>query len=204
MAGMTGRMPRARRAAAWVVVTAVAGGSVQRLAAGEAALKQFAEGKAKAFQAGTDLGLLDVGAVTAQVQQQIAANAEMERMKASILATLTGQGVSRGDATRALGQVLGDGTAAGATVGADVAAGIPQGMSGAGAQIAAALRASIADASDRILEAGKVIGRGLGDGLLQVFKDNVPAELVGILADLVAPEVLKRLNASKTTTGARP
>lgn len=174
------------------------------LAAGEAALKQFAEGKAKAFQAGTDLGLLDVGAVTAQVQQQIAANAEMERMKASILATLTGQGVSRGDATRALGQVLGDGTAAGATVGADVAAGIPQGMSGAGAQIAAALRASIADASDRILEAGKVIGRGLGDGLLQVFKDNVPAELVGILADLVAPEVLKRLNASKTTTGARP
>lgn len=174
------------------------------LAAGEAALKQFAESKARAFQAGTDLGLLDVGAVTAQVREQIAANAEMERMKASILATLSGQGVNRADAQRALGQVLGDGAAAGATVGSDIALGIPQGLNTAGGQIATALKQSIADASDRILEAGKLIGRGLGDGLLQVFRDNVPAELVNILADLVAPEVLKRLNAQKTTTGARP
>lgn len=174
------------------------------LAQGEAALRQFAESKARAFQAGTDLGLLDVGAVTAQVREQIAANAEMERMKASILATLTGQGVGRGEAQRALGQVLGDGTAAGVTVGADIATGIPQGLSTSGAQIATALRASIADASDRILEAGRIIGRGLGDGLLQVFRESVPAELVAILADLVAPEVLKRLNAGKTTTGARP
>lgn len=174
------------------------------LAAGEAALKQFAESKSRAFQAGTDLGLLDIGAVTAQVQQQIAANAEMERMRAQILASLTGAGVSRADASRALGQVLGDGTAAGATIGGDIATGIPQGLSASGSSIAAELKKQIADASDRILEAGRMIGRGLGDGLLEVFKDNVPAALVNILADLVAPEVLKRINASKTTTGARP
>jgi hypothetical protein len=174
------------------------------LAAGEAALKQFAESKSRAFQAGTDLGLLDIGAVTAQVQQQIAANAEMDRMRAQILASLTGAGVSRSDASRALGQVLGDGTAAGATIGGDIATGIPQGLSASGSNIATELKKQIADASDRILEAGRMIGRGLGDGLLEVFRDNVPAALVNILADLVAPEVLKRINASKTTSGARP
>lgn len=174
------------------------------IAAGEAALKQFAESKSRAFQAGTDLGLLDKDAIIAQVRQQLTANAEMERVRAEILATLTGQGVNRADASKALGQVLGDGTAAGATIGTDIGTGITTGLNTAGANIAATLKQQISDASDRILEAGKIIGRGLGDGLLQVFKDNVPAELVSILADLVAPEVLKRLNASKTTTGARP
>jgi hypothetical protein len=174
------------------------------IAAGEAALKSFAEGKARAFQSGTDLGLLDTNAIIAQVRQQLTANAEMERVRAEILATLTGQGISRSDASKALGQVLGDGTDAGTSLGADIGTGISTGLNTAGASIAATLKQQIADASDRIIEAGRIIGRGLGDGLLQVFKDNVPAELVSILADLVAPEVLKRINAAKTTSGARP
>lgn len=47
---------------------------------GEDALKRFAEGKARAFQGGTDLGMLDKEAIKRQVMQQIAAQAELEKM----------------------------------------------------------------------------------------------------------------------------
>ena len=77
------------------------------IAQGEAALKQFAESKARSFQAGTDLGMLDKEAIKRQVMQQIAAEAELAKMRDQILAELAGQGVNRTAAAGALDTVLG-------------------------------------------------------------------------------------------------
>jgi hypothetical protein len=54
----------------------------------------------------------------------------------------------------------------------------------------------------RLNKAGKDAGKQWGDGFLATVGENVPAELIGILTDLVTPGVMANLATETGLTGA--
>lgn len=174
--------------------------------AGEGALKQFAEGKARAFQAGTDLGLLDKGAIKAQVMQQIAAQAELERMRDEIMRELSGQGISRSAAAGALDTVLGQqGMVPTGEAGAvGYTDGFMGSLIGQGGKIVTILATEIEENKGGFDTVGRAAGVLWGDGFLAVVGDNVPPALVTLLVSLVTPGVMERIAKDKSRSGPVP
>ena len=108
------------------------------IAAGEAALKAFAEGKAQAFQSGADLGMLDTDKIVAQVRAELDAQRELERIKAEVVSKLHEGGLTGAKATAAVDKVLGTGTgtdAGGSTAGKGFQDGFVSGLVGLGTKI---------------------------------------------------------------------
>ena len=173
------------------------------IAQGEDAIKRFAEGKARAFQAGTDLGMLDKDAIKRQVMQQIAAEAEMAAMRDQILAELAGQGINRTAAAGALDTVLGQqGMAPTGQAGATgYAEGFSSGLIGQGSKIVAVLAAEIEENKGGFDTVGRTAGVMWGDGFLAVVGDNVPPALITLLVSLVTPGVMARVAADNARRG---
>ncbi len=165
------------------------------LAAGEDALKRFAEGKTRAFQAGTDLGLLDKDKIKAQVLAQIAAEAELAKMRDQILAELTGAGINKTAASGALDTLLGQsGMASTGQAGAvGYAEGFTASMAGQGTRIVAVLATEIANNKPGFEGAGRSAGAIWGNAFLAVVGENVPPQLVALLVSLVTPGVMERI-----------
>lgn len=176
------------------------------IAQGEDAIKRFAEGKARAFQAGTDLGMLDKEAIKRQVMQQIAAEAEMAAMRDQILAELAGQGINRTTAAGALDTVLGQqGMAPTGQAGATgYAEGFSSGLIGQGSKIVAVLATEIEENKGGFDTVGRTAGTLWGQGFLAVVGDNVPPALVTLLVSLVTPGVMARVAAENNRRGPIP
>lgn len=176
------------------------------IAQGEDAIKRFAEGKARAFQAGTDLGMLDKEAIKRQVMQQIAAEAEMAAMRDQILAELAGQGINRTAAAGALDTVLGQqGMAPTGQAGATgYAEGFSSGLIGQGSKIVAVLATEIEENKGGFDTVGRTAGTLWGQGFLAVVGDNVPPALVTLLVSLVTPGVMARVAAENNRRGPVP
>lgn len=173
------------------------------LSAGEEALKQFAEGKARAFQAGTDLGLLDKEKIKAQVMAQIAAEAELAKMRDQILAELAGAGISKTAAAGALDTVLGQSgmVSTGQAGATGYGEGFAASMAGQGARIVAVLAAEIEINKPGFEGAGRSAGTMWGSAFLAVVGENVPPQLVALLVTLVTPGVIERVNAENNRRG---
>lgn len=176
------------------------------IAQGEAALKQFAESKARAFQAGTDLSLLDKGQLAAQVRQQIAAQAEMKRVREQILAdVMQDPKISKTAASEALDTVLGkkglDASAQGAQAGPSFSQSFTASLAGFGNKIADTLKTEIKAQEKAMQSAGEMAGQMWGGFFLGKVRENVPVELILILAALVTPEVLARIKATQARSG---
>lgn len=176
------------------------------IAQGEDAIKRFAEGKARAFQAGTDLGMLDKDAIKRQVMQQIAAQAELERMRDQILAELAGQGVSRTAAAGALDTVLGQQgmTMTGQSGAVGYTQGFTDSLAGQGGKIVAVLAEEIEANKTGFDTVGRQAGTLWGQGFLAVVGDNVPTPLITLLVSLVTPGVMARVAAENNRRGPVP
>ena len=176
------------------------------IAQGEDAIKRFAEGKARAFQAGTDLGMLDKDAIKRQVMQQIAAQAELERMRDQILAELAGQGISRTAASGALDTVLGQQgmTTTGQSGAAGYAEGFTASLAGQGGKIVTVLAEEIEANKTGFDTVGRQAGTLWGQGFLAVVGENVPTPLITLLVSLVTPGVMARVAAENTRRGPVP
>jgi hypothetical protein len=176
------------------------------LGQGEEALKRFAESKARAFQAGTDLGMLDKGAIKAQVMQEIAAQAELARMRDEILRELAGQGISKTAAAGALDTVLGQqGMVPTGQAGAQgYTEGFTASMSGQGSKIVTVLATEIEENKSGFDTVGRSAGTFWGQGFLAVVGDNVPPALITLLVGLVTPAVMARIAADNARKGPLP
>ena len=167
---------------------------------GEDALKRFAEAKSRAFQAGTDLSLMDKGKLKELVLERIRAQEALAGLRDEILRDIMGSGVSKAKATSALDSVFGEGdmTAAGTAGATGYAEGFLGSMSGQGGRIAATLAIEVEAHKTEFQESGKAAGGIWGKAFLRIVGDNVPPELVLLLVSLVTPGVMERIAKDKT------
>ena len=173
---------------------------------GEASLKAFAEGKARAFQAGTDLGMLDVGKVIEQVRTEMAATAALEAKKNEIMVALKAGGVTGPAATKALDKVLGttgitpdsagisvDGVgfrAQGSTMAGAMSEGFKAGLTtqNMGGLVVASWKTSMTASIEGFQTIGTSLGGTVSDAFVKAIKDGV-GNVRHDVATVVAPEV---------------
>ncbi len=177
---------------------------------GEAALREFAEGRARAFQSGADLGMLDTDQVVAQVEAELAAQRELERIKAEVLSKLRAGGVTGGAVTAAVDKVLESGAGAdagGSAAGEGFQGGFVSGLTGLGTKITTELARQMVTQAAALTTAG----RDAGDRFAAGFTDgagDLPIWFIEFLAGQLAPVVEARIKASATRsqppTGAQP
>lgn len=115
---------------------------------------------------------------------------------------LSGMSVTEGIANvaqpilMAIGEQFGNEYESFSLLGASVSAGILSGVAGAnlGLAIATTLSTSLSDNADSFINSGKSSGGKWGGGFLETVGENVPGELIRILADLVTPAVKANMN----------
>ncbi|MBK7202977.1 hypothetical protein [Candidatus Amarolinea dominans] len=180
------------------------------IAAGEAALKAFAEGKAKAFQSGADLGMLDTDKIVAQVRAELDAQRELERIKAEVVSKLHEGGLTGARATAAVDKVLGTGTgtdAGGNTAGKGFQDGFVTGLVGLGTKITTELSRQMVVQAVALATAGKDAGDKFAGGFTERAGD-LPGWFLDFLAGQLTPLVEARIKANATRsqppTGAQP
>ena len=180
------------------------------IAAGEAALKAFAEGKAKAFQSGADLGMLDTDKIVAQVRAELDAQRELERIKAEVVSKLREGGLTGAKATAAVDKVLGTGTgtdAGGNTAGKGFQDGFVGGLVGLGTKITTELSRQMVVQAVALATAGKDAGDKFAGGFTERAGD-LPSWFLDFLAGQLTPLVEARIKANATRsqppTGAQP
>ena len=180
------------------------------IAAGEAALKAFAEGKAKAFQSGADLGMLDTDKIVAQVRAELDAQRELERIKAEVVSKMREGGLTGARATAAVDKVLGTGTgtdAGGNTAGKGFQDGFVTGLVGLGTKITTELARQMVAQAVALVTAGKDAGDKFAGGFTERAGD-LPVWFLDFLAGQLTPLVEARIKANATRsqppTGAQP
>ena len=180
------------------------------IAAGEAALKKFAEGKAQAFQSGADLGMLDTDKIVAQVKAEMDAQKELERIKAEVVNKLHEGGVTGAKATAAVDKVLGTGTgtdAGGNTAGKGFQDGFVSGLVGLGTKITTELARQMVVQAVALAAAGKDAGDKFAGGFTERAGD-LPGWFLDFLTGQLTPLVEARIKANATRsqppTGAQP
>ena len=180
------------------------------IAAGEAALKAFAEGKAQAFQSGADLGMLDTDKIVAQVRAELDAQRELERIKAEVVSKLHEGGLTGAKATAAVDKVLGTGTgtdAGGSTAGKGFQDGFVSGLVGLGTKITTELSRQMVVQAVALATAGKDAGDKFAGGFTERAGD-LPGWFLDFLAGQLTPLVEARIKANATRsqppTGAQP
>ena len=180
------------------------------IAAGEAALKAFAEGKAQAFQSGADLGMLDTDKIVAQVRAELDAQRELERIKAEVVSKLHEGGLTGAKATAAVDKVLGTGTgtdAGGNTAGKGFQDGFVGGLVGLGTKITTELSRQMVVQAVALATAGKDAGDKFAGGFTERAGD-LPGWFLDFLAGQLTPLVEARIKANATRsqppTGAQP
>ena len=180
------------------------------IAAGEAALKAFAEGKAQAFQSGADLGMLDTDKIVAQVRAELDAQRELERIKAEVVSKLHEGGLTGAKATAAVDKVRGTGTgtdAGGNTAGKGFQDGFVGGLVGLGTKITTELSRQMVVQAVALATAGKDAGDKFAGGFTERAGD-LPGWFLDFLAGQLTPLVEARIKANATRsqppTGAQP
>ncbi len=180
------------------------------IAAGEAALKSFAEGKAQAFQSGADLGMLDTDKIVAQVKAEMDAQRELERIKAEVVDKLHAGGLTGAKATAAVDKVLGTGAgtdAGGSTAGKGFQDGFVTGLVGLGTKITTELSRQMVVQAVALATAGKDAGDKFAGGFTERAGD-LPGWFLDFLAGQLTPLVEARIKANATRsqppTGAQP
>ena len=130
--------------------------------------------------------------------------AEMPQEIAQELSQEMGGQFSAADIQRAAAQALGvqsaEGDNGGDQFGESVIAGIRN--NNVGAQAIEEIGSQIKAGFDALTEHGRSAGRVWGGGFLETVREGVPPSLIGILTDLVTPEVYTRLRAQSSLTGA--
>lgn len=185
--------------------------------AGEAKLKEFASAKAKAFQAGTDLSLLDRTSIENQVKQQLEAQKQLAALRDSIVSDLVGQGLgTKQQVTTAVNNVVG-GAAEGVsttqfeTTGGAVAASLKTGLDAAlkaqniGSVVYDAWSVSFNSKGNQ--EAFASIGESLGGTVSGAFVEAMKKGVGNVrndIASIVAPEVAAILAAKDKGKVALP
>lgn len=159
------------------------------------------------FQDGLNPQLIDKAAAKERIKRLLLGEATMAEMAQEIAQELSqemGGQFSAADIQKAAAQALGvqaqDGEGTGDQIGASVLAGIR--ASNTGAQVIEEIGAQIKAGFDALTEYGRGAGRVWGGGFLETVKDGVPSSLIGILTDLVTPEVYARLRTQGNLTGA--
>jgi DNA-binding phage protein len=135
------------------------------------------------FQAGLRPELLDLGAIKEKIKTDLAGEAAMKATAAQITAELVADtGGDSADIQAKVAKALGLGVAQ-----ADVTGGI------LGELNSATFTAQLASAATGA-------GKGWGSTFLSMVGSNVPTELIGILTNLVTPEVLARIQQAQSQT----
>lgn len=165
----------------------------------------------KDFQDGLRPELLDKEKAKERVRRMLIGEQRMKELAEEITAELNeelgGVGIANiGAAARQALGVSGSEGDGGRTSGAAFGEGILDYVKGedVGTQVVTVVAAQIITEGNlsRTYEAGKQHGSSWGQGFLNDVGDNVPVELIEILAKLVTPSVQNNLNTQTTLTGA--
>ena len=130
----------------------------------------------------------------------------MKRIREQVLAeVMKDPTINKTSATEALDTVIGkkgvDTSAQGAQAGPSFQSGFVGSLTGFGNKIADTLKAEIKTQEKAMQSAGEMAGQMWGGFFLGKVRENVPVELILILAALVTPEVLARLKAQQARNG---
>jgi hypothetical protein len=159
----------------------------------------------KEFQQGLRPELIDKGRAKELVKTMILGERSMAKMAEEIAQELSAEmGVGIGEARLAAGEALGvDSVNMGAESGSKFEEGAIGQIKedGAGSKFVDEFTAQVKAVHSRLTTSGKEAGERWGDGFLERVGEFVPAELVGILVDLVTPGVMANINRNGTMTG---
>lgn len=159
------------------------------------------------FQDGLNPQLIDKAAAKERIKRLLLGEATMAEMAQEIAQELSqemGGQFSAADIQRAAAQALGvqsaEGDNGGDQFGESVIAGIRN--NNVGAKVIEEIGSQIKAGFDALTEHGRSAGQVWGGGFLETVREGVPPSLIGILTDLVTPEVYTRLRAQGSLTGA--
>jgi len=151
------------------------------------------------FQQGLRPELLDKEMIKQRVRAMLLGEENTSTLAQEIAAELSGElGMSLAQAQQAVAGVMGTGTGAagaGTQVGPDGAA--------QGSSFVASWAATVKGQLTEFENTGKSSGGAWGAGFLATVEAGVPAQLVGMLANLVTPAVMANLAAQGSRTGAQ-
>ena len=151
------------------------------------------------FQQGLRPELLDKEMIKQRVRAMLLGEENASALAQEIAAELSGElGMSLAQAQQAVAGVMGTGVGAagaGAQVGPDGAA--------QGSSFVASWAATVKGQLTEFENTGKSSGSAWGAGFLATVEAGVPAQLVGMLANLVTPAVMANLAAQGSRTGAQ-
>lgn len=151
------------------------------------------------FQQGLRPELLDKEMIKQRVRAMLLGEENASTLAQEIAAELSGElGMSLAQAQQAVAGVMGTGggaAGAGAQVGPDGAA--------QGSSFVASWAATVKGQLTEFENTGKSSGSAWGAGFLATVEAGVPAQLVGMLANLVTPAVMANLAAQGSRTGAQ-
>lgn len=151
------------------------------------------------FQQGLRPELLDKEMIKQRVRAMLLGEENASTLAQEIAAELSGElGMSLAQAQQAVAGVMGTGggaAGAGAQVGPDGAA--------QGSSFVASWAATVKGQLTEFENTGKSSGGAWGAGFLATVEAGVPAQLVGMLANLVTPAVMANLAAQGSRTGAQ-
>ena len=151
------------------------------------------------FQQGLRPELLDKEMIKQRVRAMLLGEENASTLAQEIAAELSGElGMSLAQAQQAVAGVMGTGVGAagaGAQVGPDGAA--------QGSSFVASWAATVKGQLTEFENTGKSSGSAWGAGFLATVEAGVPAQLVGMLANLVTPAVMANLAAQGSRTGAQ-
>ena len=151
------------------------------------------------FQQGLRPELLDKEMIKQRVRAMLLGEENTSTLAQEIATELSGElGMSLAQAQQAVAGVMGTGTGAagaGTQVGPDGAA--------QGSSFVASWAATVKGQLTEFENTGKSSGGAWGAGFLATVEAGVPAQLVGMLANLVTPAVMANLAAQGSRTGAQ-
>ena len=151
------------------------------------------------FQQGLRPELLDKEMIKQRVRAMLLGEENASTLAQEIATELSGElGMSLAQAQQAVAGVMGTGggaAGAGAQVGPDGAA--------QGSSFVASWAATVKGQLTEFENTGKSSGGAWGAGFLATVEAGVPAQLVGMLANLVTPAVMANLAAQGSRTGAQ-
>ena len=157
-----------------------------------------AAGFLKDFQDGLRPELIDTDRAKELVKRAILGERETAALVQEIAGDLAQElGISLQEATAAATEVLG-GKGGGESEITDALKG-----SADGAAMMDSLIAGVSSRFSALMDSGKAAGEQWGLGFLEVVGENVPAQLIDLLANLVTPGVMAQLATEDTLTGAQ-
>lgn len=161
------------------------------------------------FQDGLLTSAIDKGKAKEIVKRMILGDQKMSALAQEIAEELAAEmGVPLEEALAASKGALGVATATegGVATGETFATSAAEGVSAAsgGTGMVDNLIAQVQASYEKLRVNGREAGKAWGDGFVAVVGENIPPSLIGILTNLVTPEVMAKFSQQGTLTGAVP